>query len=704
MEERIARTIREIETLDRLTTFENNVRQRNALTDELKAAINARAIDIGRAFVEQKTGLDLSHLSPAEEKIVQAVSEYVSVKKREGKPATRTINQLSNRGLIDAAEAAVSRSRPTQGFQTLADEDLVDLSYEQIVVDHPDEFSPRAIWFAKETLGLPNDSDKPPAKATTPTQMRTERLLEWLYKRSQANGGLIPLYTYSEAAAFLDMPDMHQFGRVFGNIQSRIDFACYLAKLPPLGLTAEAPFDRAWNQDNRHWAYPVADMQVAARTRAWSVRDFDRILSETEKLPGQAHISWIRELETNEDNVTAWAFGLQNQNIESINQTTSLKEEGLVQNVEELHLSCQNFLSLENSSEAEQNFFVGRIKNTKRFVALRNTDGVYIFAPGAYCAYRGRSSLSEWEKLGTKMSRGQGRLHLDHVLSGAKVEVGHSTYEELSSAYAEFCALRNIIPSIHEDPLSFWLVETDTQFAGDSSKDDGNEWTDYEFEAAVQAYVEMLDLEQAGQSYSSSNVHKLLQNGALKGRSSKSILFRMRNITSVLQGYGLPTVPGYTPADNVGPRGHGRISYHLQKLGVLDLSIFEPTDDPFELEERAKKIRSRLSTITPQGNKTPEKMQVFSSAFKRDPAVVAHVLNEAGDMCENCNEKAPFYRQDGTPYLEVHHIRTLADGGSDTIQNAVALCPNCHRHLHYGKGSEAAKEALYVKITRLIPE
>ncbi|WP_409033890.1 HNH endonuclease [Pseudomonas sp. JUb42] len=27
---------------------------------------------------------------------------------------------------------------------------------------------------------------------------------------------------------------------------------------------------------------------------------------------------------------------------------------------------------------------------------------------------------------------------------------------------------------------------------------------------------------------------------------------------------------------------------------------------------------------------------------------------------------------------------SIADGGLDTLENAVALCPNCHRASHYG--------------------
>ena len=34
--------------------------------------------------------------------------------------------------------------------------------------------------------------------------------------------------------------------------------------------------------------------------------------------------------------------------------------------------------------------------------------------------------------------------------------------------------------------------------------------------------------------------------------------------------------------------------------------------------------------------------------------------------------------------LEVHHTKPLAEGGEDTVNNAEALCPNCHKEAHYG--------------------
>jgi predicted HNH restriction endonuclease/predicted RNA-binding protein with PUA-like domain len=170
MDERIAKIISGIKALEDLRQFELNARDRNALTPEIEDAIKAQAALISRSFIAERTELDLSDLSPAEAKIVEAVSEYVGVMRMQGKDATRTLTQIRNRGLLGAAEAAVARATPTQGFQTLADADRADLSYEQIIVDHPTEFSPRALWYSRRTLGLPNATDKPPA----PTRLTTD--------------------------------------------------------------------------------------------------------------------------------------------------------------------------------------------------------------------------------------------------------------------------------------------------------------------------------------------------------------------------------------------------------------------------------------------------------------------------------------------------------------------------------------------------
>lgn len=70
----------------------------------------------------------------------------------------------------------------------------------------------------------------------------------------------------------------------------------------------------------------------------------------------------------------------------------------------------------------------------------------------------------------------------------------------------------------------------------------------------------------------------------------------------------------------------------------------------------------------------------------RYPNVIVAILERAKGICERCHKPAPFYRTlDSTPYLEVHHVIPLSKDGDNTVDNAIALCPNCHREVHFGK-------------------
>lgn len=107
----------------------------------------------------------------------------------------------------------------------------------------------------------------------------------------------------------------------------------------------------------------------------------------------------------------------------------------------------------------------------------------------------------------------------------------------------------------------------------------------------------------------------------------------------------------------------------------FDEAVRESLDLP------SSKRQARLT----KAPKKPAKVAVSTFVFARNPDVVAEVLLRAAGSCESCEKPAPFLRKkDGTPYLEVHHRQPLAEEGEDTVENALALCPNCHRRLHHG--------------------
>lgn len=119
-----------------------------------------------------------------------------------------------------------------------------------------------------------------------------------------------------------------------------------------------------------------------------------------------------------------------------------------------------------------------------------------------------------------------------------------------------------------------------------------------------------------------------------------------------------------------------------------------------KVEEQLSELDNRVATSRKDSSenrkvrlkkaeKKPNKIVCTSVLFDRNPDVIAEVLLRADGICEGCNNPAPFLREkDGSPYLEVHHCKPLAQGGDDTVENAIGLCPNCHRRAHYGQQSD----------------
>lgn len=73
---------------------------------------------------------------------------------------------------------------------------------------------------------------------------------------------------------------------------------------------------------------------------------------------------------------------------------------------------------------------------------------------------------------------------------------------------------------------------------------------------------------------------------------------------------------------------------------------------------------------------------VVLNQFTRNEYIREYVRLRAEGICELCESKAPFCDKYGNPFLETHHVEYLSKGGKDSIENVVALCPNCHRRIH----------------------
>jgi 5-methylcytosine-specific restriction enzyme A len=92
------------------------------------------------------------------------------------------------------------------------------------------------------------------------------------------------------------------------------------------------------------------------------------------------------------------------------------------------------------------------------------------------------------------------------------------------------------------------------------------------------------------------------------------------------------------------------------------------------------------------------------NAYSRSQALRVYVIRRSSGLCEGCGWKAPFATPGGHPYLEPHHIRRRADGGPDHPRWVVALCPNCHRRVHYGVDGEEYNRVLADVVGRIEAE
>lgn len=223
-----------------------------------------------------------------------------------------------------------------------------------------------------------------------------------------------------------------------------------------------------------------------------------------------------------------------------------------------------------------------------------------------------------------------------------------------------------------------------------------NNWSEAEIAAAVAEYIELLSLERRGETFSPTAIHRKLANGALAGRSEGSVGRRMSNISAVLDKNGMTWVSRYKPnLDHVGARVSGMILDAFVKLEDSG-----PTDGVI-LINQAHSLVQEGRVRRPPGVLQPTMRAQEATAFVRSVQVVAWVLQESAGICEACRSPAPFVLPSGRPYLEVHHVLGLADSGPDVVENAVALCPNCHRRLHYGEDRESYRRALITSVERL---
>ncbi|NJC41246.1 5-methylcytosine-specific restriction protein A [Brevundimonas alba] len=222
-----------------------------------------------------------------------------------------------------------------------------------------------------------------------------------------------------------------------------------------------------------------------------------------------------------------------------------------------------------------------------------------------------------------------------------------------------------------------------------------NLWSDDELAEAIRHFRLAMDLEARGVDFKPVDISKGLAK-ALPNRAQDKASRRLSNVAVALKDAGRPHTARFgLTQTRVGTNVRRRI------VELWDAQEDEATFDREELSARAQALRGTL-TSKPPGNQTPPTKTTTVVVHKRDPKVVAWVLQAAAGVCEGCQSAAPFQTASG-PFLEVHHLKPLGEGGPDIVENAVAICPNCHRALHHASDRAARRSDIEGRVARIIP-
>lgn len=140
------------------------------------------------------------------------------------------------------------------------------------------------------------------------------------------------------------------------------------------------------------------------------------------------------------------------------------------------------------------------------------------------------------------------------------------------------------------------------------------------------------------------------------------------------------------------------IRFHLVPVQEASTSAYS-TDEVESVELSLAKLRTRaLEAVPPTQASNWRDARVRQR--KRNRSIKDYVLRRANGVCELTGERAPFLSTDGTPFLEVHHIHQLSDGGLDHPSNCAAITPNAHREIHFGECGKALDDQLLEIILR----
>lgn len=147
-------------------------------------------------------------------------------------------------------------------------------------------------------------------------------------------------------------------------------------------------------------------------------------------------------------------------------------------------------------------------------------------------------------------------------------------------------------------------------------------------------------------------------------------------------------------AEEIDAKGNLRtvIKFPLKRVDSSKEIVIDYDDIETSISEKSKSLKKLSSAEIKSKAKNIDyhtvSKEVKTTYRERNQYIAEYTKERAKGICDLCGKEAPFRDKKGIPYLESHHVVTLAEGGPDAIYNTVAICPNCHRRIHVLKNKD----------------
>lgn len=157
----------------------------------------------------------------------------------------------------------------------------------------------------------------------------------------------------------------------------------------------------------------------------------------------------------------------------------------------------------------------------------------------------------------------------------------------------------------------------------------------------------------------------------------------------------------WTDADDTTGATRKAIVFKLVPVSRLEHGDLVDGNEPIavtSLEDARKRAIAAAKADGSQASRSGSR-----TVYERSRTVRDYVLLRAAGHCELCEQPAPFKRKSGAHYLEPHHTTRVSDGGPDHPRFVAALCPTCHREVHYGEHAKLKNDGLVEKLRTIEP-